>query len=250
MPTEEPLALRYGESSEPWDHGESFNPPIPCERRHEGIERAIEYVALSGIGAGEFFSIAARSRLALKLWVSQEIITTGPFSQLVLKTASRIRNVHVRAMVTQVVYGEHHRVRAGVASASHPWLLDMLRRSVYISPSEIRALPETSRFLNELAEQCAGSTIRAVGALGVGNELLLLPEYSAIRRAFESAWPECDYAPFLDANIAEDKLHSELMADVGQALIDTGEDPQEFLEGAVAAVKSRLLYYDALAKRL
>jgi len=232
-----------------WNHGLWFKPPTESAH-HARVKDALELVDKSEIDLHPFFELAAGSRAALRSWVGQELIVTGPFTQQLLRLAARVENVHLRAMVTEVAYGEHHHLKGTTAEKSHPWLLDRLRVSVGLDPARISCLPETERFLAELEQQCAGSVCRAVGALGVGNERLLIPEYGAVRRAFEKGWADCEFEAFLDANIDEDRYHSALMARVGNAYITAGEDPEEFFDGARIAVESRLAYYDALHARL
>lgn len=239
---------RQARNREAWNHGVWFAPPAD-RANHPRVREALELVDQSQIELHPFFEVAARSREVLKVWVSQELIVTGPFTQHLLRLAARIDNVHLRAMVAEVAYGEHNKLKGATAERSHPWLLDRLRASVGLAPTEIEVLPETRVFLDELAEQCAGSMLRAVGALGVGNERLLVPEYSAVRRAFEKVWPDCEFEDFLDANIDEDRYHSALMARVGTGFIGDGGDPEDFFDGARAAIESRLRYYDALCAR-
>jgi hypothetical protein len=141
-------------------------------------------------------------------------------------------------------------MRGRVATYSHPWLLEEFRISVGVDPAAFPVLPETEAFLASLREDCSGPILRALGALGVGNERLLVSEYAAVRRAFAAAWPQADYQRFLDANIEEDTAHADFMADAADALVGWGHDPQDFFDGGQASVAARRRYYDALAARL
>jgi len=67
--------------------------------------------------------------------------------------------------------------------------------------------------------------LAALGALGIGSEKLLVPEYIAVRQVFETAWPDCQYQTFLDANVDDDIWHALLMPKAAGALIALGGDP-------------------------
>jgi hypothetical protein len=232
-----------------WSHSEWFGTRA-AGQRHPVLDKALSAAEDSRIDKHPFFVRASRSTAALRLWITQEMHVTGPFSQLLLQVAASIRNVHIRAMVVDVAYGEHGRMNGVVAEQAHPWLLDKLRRRAGIPTDDVVELPETAAFLEELHRECSGSPTRAVGALGVGNERLVVWEYSAVKKAFMNAWPGVGAEEFLDANIEEDSRHSALMLDAADGLINSSHDADEFYEGASSAVASRLRYYDALDERL
>jgi len=206
----------------------------------------VEYVSQAHIGDHPFFKYAAGSSDALGVWVAQEAIITGPFAQLLASLAARIQNVHVRAMVMKVANGEHGPLRHNVAYQSHPWLLDQLRQSVGLSPHDIHILPETRAFLEVMFANCDASEMRAIGTLGMGSELLLIEEYGAVRRAFQTAWPSAQFQRFLDANINEDQEHSKLMIGAAQMMATLGDEPAEFLRGTRESVDARITYYSHL----
>jgi len=228
-----------------WQHDEWFA-PAPSAEPHPAIALADELVANCRIEQHPFFEHASRSRSALRVWAAQELAVTGPFSQLLLVLAAKIRNVHIRAMVVEVAYGEHGTPGASIASASHPWLLDKLRDSMGILPQEVEILPETWQFLAELQEICELSPLAAIGALGIGSEKLLIPEYTAVKMAFEKSLPDCEYQTFLDANIDDDTWHAVLMSKAAGALIALGSEPEHYLEGARVSIDARMSYYTTL----
>src|SRR5207249_697735 len=98
-----------------------------------------------------------------------------------------IKNVHVRSMLLPVVSGEHSPVRNGIAERSHPWLIWRLCRSLGIGDTitPTRAVVE---FITTL-ERTSSDPMRALGAFGVGNELMLLSEYRAVEHCFDLAAP-------------------------------------------------------------
>lgn len=230
-------------SYEPWFHLPNLNGTEPA------VTSGIQIVDQSGIDQHPFFQTAAESRATLKLWVSQELVVTNPFSQLLLDLASRIANLHIRAMVTTVASAEHGQFRKGMAARAHPWLLHRLGENVGVRPEDVQVLPETASFLRAIELECSRSTAASAGVLGMGSERLLVPEYSAIKRSFELGWPDSNFREFLDANILEDEAHAEIMEAVGTALIRNGEPADHFLEGARVGVEARLEYYDRLHKR-
>lgn len=121
--------------------------------------------------------------------------------------------------------------------------------SLGVAFESLDPLPETERFLAEIFSACARSPISAAGALGIGSELLVIREYSAMKRSFAEGWSSADYAQFFDANIKEDSQHAAVMEAVGHALVSLGHDGGEFLDAAQCALDARLTYYDALAMR-
>lgn len=228
-----------------WQHDEWFA-PAPLAAPHPVLALADDLVSNCRIGQHPFFEHAARSRQALRVWATQELVVTGPFSQLLLTLAAEIRNVHIRSMIVEVAYGEHGEPGPSIASGAHPWLLDRLRSSMSISPQELTILPETWLFLEQLQDICKYSPLAAIGALGIGSEKLLIPEYVAARKSFEKGWPECEYQTFLDANIEDDTSHAVLMSKAAGALIALGSDPEHYLEGARVSIDARMSYYTTL----
>jgi hypothetical protein len=231
-----------------WDYDEYFQ-PVGTPTRHPVIFEADKYVENLHVERHPFFSVAMRSTEALELWVTQELVVTNPFSQLVLRAASLFNNVHLRAAVTEVAVGEHGRVKNGNAERSHPWLLHLLRESLSIPPAQVYPYEETEEFIEGLSNDCR-SPIEAVAAIGVGNERLIIPEYEAIKRCFAECRPSADYRAFLDANIKEDVTHFNLMYDVAARLLTMGAEPNLYRDAAIRAVDRRYHYYDRLYKRV
>lgn len=224
------------EPSETWNYRDWFDPPR-VGARHSVVAEAEQYLMERAIERHPFFSFAATSGDALALWVTQEIVVTGPVAQCILRIAAQLRNVHTRSRLVAVARGEHSPLRDGVASRSHPWLLHKLRESMGIRSQDIVVLPETADFLSELEAECADA-LTGVAAIGMGNERLLIPEYGAVKHAFAQCWPTCSYNDFLDANILEDERHSEVICKVAGILIHDGGDPWAYLHAAQRAVDS------------
>lgn len=234
-----------------WEYENWFKPYQLDDRDwHPHIRTAQRYVDESAIGCHPFFTYASSHFDAVAAWVSQELVVTGPFSQLLLFVASKIENVHVRARVAKVAYGEHLGLRRGVASRAHPWLLDRLRDAIGVPETSVGPLPETAAFLEQLTKLCSRSTIAGVAAIGVGNEHLLLPEYEGMRNAFIAVVPDGLATDFFDANIREDESHSRFMYESAAILISQGANADEYLQVAKRSVDGRLQYYDQLLARV
>lgn len=228
-----------------WDYDTRFLPPKTPEL-HPVIREAAALADTCGIESHPFFLFAGASPAALRMWVGQEVFVSGIFAQLLSLTASCLANVHQRAMLNLVVYGEHGNVRNGFAACSHPWLLHELTQSIGISSSELLIAPATRRFLSSLGKTMT-SPMAALGCLGVGNERLLVPEYTAVRAAFSRAMPDAPYERFLRANIDEDTEHAALIACIASGLAVSNPDlAGEYFHGAEIAVEARLEYYDNL----
>jgi hypothetical protein len=196
-----------------------------------------------------FFVVAGKSREALVVWASQEAVVTNPFSQVLFEVMAAIKNVHVRSILLPVVAGEHSNLRNGIAERSHPWLIWQLCRSLGVNEKEIKPTRAVIEFIDVL-ESTVNDPMLALGALGIGNELMLLAEYRAIERCFESACPEADYRDFLHANIGEDETHTKLIGTAAAALADLGFNARQFVVGAQIGVAARVKYYDSLLSEI
>lgn len=196
-----------------------------------------------------FFANAKNSREAMILWTGQEAIVTNPFSQILFQLIGNVKNVHVRSILMPVLGGEHSRVRAGTANESHPWLLWKLCRSLKIEAIDIRPTQAIIDFITVLSASTE-NPMYGLGVLGIGNELMLLAEYTAVEACFDSACPEADYKSFLRANIAEDEVHSRLIGDAAASLANLGFDSNDFLRGAKDGVQARVSYYDSLLNEI
>ncbi len=228
-----------------WDAPQFFLPPTSVGISPDILE-ARAMADQSGVAQHEFFRIAQSSPDLLRLWTSQEAVVTGPFSQMLLLLASRIKNVHSRAKFLEVIEGEHGNVRDGVAYHSHPWLLYRLCVSVDLDLAAVRPLQPTLKFLAALADSFEHMEV-ALGVLGIGNERMLLSEYATVERCFDACMPNAEYRAFLRANVDEDEMHSAII----EAVVSTFSSPdavQQYVEGARRGVKARLVYYDELLK--
>lgn len=199
----------------------------------------------SGVQGHKFFEYASSDRRALEVWAAQEAVVTNAFSQLLLICCAQIKNVHARAAFMPVIGGEHHQAKDGIAEKSHPWLLKKLCESLGVPTQQISPAPYTIRFLKFLTVAVADPLV-GLGALGVGNERMLIPEYTAVRNAFGKIAPDSAYAAFLDSNIAEDVTHNELLQDIAASLIDTPQHLDRYRRGAHGGVAARMAYYDEL----
>jgi hypothetical protein len=199
----------------------------------------------SKIETHSFFEAAKHSRDAMILWTSQEAIVTNPFSQILFQLIGNVKNVHVRSILMPVVGGEHSKVKEGTASKSHPWLIWKLCRSLNIEAKDIKPTKAIIDFIKVLAD-AAENPMYGLGVLGIGNELMLLAEYTAVESCFDVACPDADYKDFLHANIEEDEVHSRLIGDAAAALATLGFSINDFLTGAKDGVQARVSYYDAL----
>ena len=216
----------------------------------ENPDRSFVYTAVATerearIEDHPFFEASKNSREAMILWTSQEAIVTNPFSQILFQLMSNVKNVHVRSILIPVVGGEHSKVKEGTASKSHPWLIWKLCRSLGIEAKDIKPTKAIVDFIKILSD-ASENPMYGLGVLGIGNELMLLAEYSAVEKCFDSACPDADYKGFLHANIEEDEVHSRLIGDAAAALAELGADSNEFLRGARDGVQARVNYYDSL----
>jgi pyrroloquinoline quinone (PQQ) biosynthesis protein C len=243
------MTYRFPTNQGKWSYEQYFSAPIG-DASHPAIVQASDLVDNCGIADHPFFGVASSSQSVLRSWVSQELVVTNPFSQMLMQLANAIDNVHIRTMVMQVAFGEHGPLRGRLAPVAHPWLLHQLGISVGLEPKEILPFEETLLFLEEIGEACEASTLSAVGVLGMGSERLLVPEYTAIRTSFEQGWPDCDFKRFLNANIEEDVAHASLMELVAASLIEVGGNPDDFVDGARVGVSARMRYYSSLLERL
>ena len=191
------------------------NPDYSFIREAELIEREAR------IENHPFFEKAKGNKSAMVLWASQEALVTNPFSQILFRVMSNIKNVHIRSILIPVVHGEHSKVRKGTATKSHPWLIWRLCQSLDINYSDIKPTKAIVDFLKVL-EDSMDSPMYSLGVLGIGNELMLLAEYRAVEACFDSSCPDADYKDFLHANIGEDEVHTQLIGDAAAAMAAMG----------------------------
>src|SRR5690349_3176645 len=118
-----------------FDYSAHFSVPAPFEPTV--LERVEAYVVARRLEDHPYFHYALERPEALSVWLSQELVMTNVFSQIVLFAASRVENVHVRAALCAVASGEHGSLRNGKARRAHPALLDQLRSAVGLSEGDI-----------------------------------------------------------------------------------------------------------------
>jgi Iron-containing redox enzyme len=234
------------EVRESWNYSECFAVPPSMEWPRE-IRDAAAVQRRAKIFKHSFFDVARQSREAIRIWAAQEAVVTGTFSQLLMVAASQLKNVHQRALLLEVAVGEHGENTQEGARQSHPWLLHLLCESLDLTPTEVVPLEPTVKFLQVLADSTA-DPLRALGAFGVGNELMLIPEYTAVKTCFEQCYPEAAYREFLMANIEEDTEHVRIVERLAASLMATGADPAQYIIGAEMGVGARVKYYDELVE--
>jgi hypothetical protein len=227
-----------------WKYDTFFAPP-EGSKNAQFIEEIEEYVEALALDQHPFFALAQESAAALQLWVAQELVMTNAFSQCVLYAASRIENVHVRSYICDIAFGEHGRVKDGLARRSHPWLLNQLRESIALPKERVSPEQPTARFIDRLQESLF-DPLRAVAAIGIGNERMIIPEYAAIKTCFAKVYPRSDFLPFLDANLNEDVHHTNLCYRAAASLMTSDLDASSFVEAAKASAISRVRYFDEL----
>jgi hypothetical protein len=225
---------------------DDFRPIDKNEDPHPAVVIAHSFIARAELHKHEFFARADESQSLLRIWVGQELFVTNPFAQLLLGLAAQVGNVHLRSLIVSVANGEHSGVKNGIANKSHPWLLHELATAMKVDFARPVELRGTRAFLASLEVACARSPVAAVGALGIGNEALLVPEYSRVLLAFERCIPEIHSSEFLTANINEDRHHAEIMDLVASVMLRSGASEDEYLAAADASVNARLAYYDSL----
>lgn len=227
-----------------WKYRQFFE-RLPDVPENPVVREIEEYIDERRLDEHPFFQLAIDSKAVLALWASQELVMTNAFSQIVLRAASLIPNVHARAVLAEIAFGEHGAARRGFAKHAHPQLLDQLRASINLDPMAIKPAIPTRDFISRLVSHLA-NPLSALAYIGVGNERLIIPEYSAIKKCFAQQWPECNYEPFLKANLVEDITHSKLCYELASMLIKSEEESREFKAAAIASIESRFQYFDGL----
>jgi Iron-containing redox enzyme len=233
--------------AERWAFADYFEPPqfSDTPELDPTIQTARAYLKAAAIDQHPFFRVALGNHDAIALWAAQESVITNQFSQTLFSMMALIKNVHLRSVLLPVVAGEHSALKEGRAVGSHPHLLSKLVIDIGLDPESICPISATIRFAEALNTSLS-SLPRALGCLGIGNEAMLIPEYTAVEALFSLLYPRELYRPFLHANIEEDHAHSALMDIAAVAAFRSDEDRKEFLLGAREGVDSRVQYYDDL----
>jgi hypothetical protein len=234
-------------SAEGWTFADYFEPPdfSTHSELDPTIQAAKSYLESVGIDRHPFFRNVVGNRQALELWATQESVITNHFSQTLFAVMAMIKNVHLRSVLLPVVAGEHSAIKGGRAFGSHPHLLAKLVIGMGVARDTIYPLAPTIRF-GEALTSSLRSLPRALGCLGIGNEAMLIPEYTAVEKLFSTLYPRELYRPFLLANIEEDRTHSALIETAAVSIFNSKEDRHEFLTGARAGIDARVRYYDEL----
>jgi len=229
------------------DHFNKISTSLEDVDTHASIVLGRQVLEMSAIHGHPFFQLARRHRTALLIWAAQECVITNHFSQVLFGLMSLIKNVHVRSLITPVVTGEHSAVKQGKAFGSHPHLLSKLIEDIGLQGELVTPLAPTIEFADFLSSSTR-NLFYGLGALGIGNESMLIPEYLQIENAFSKHFPRRIYRPFLRANIEEDKEHSGLMEYAAVALFEKLKDEKDYLSGASDGVNARVKYYDQMHK--
>jgi hypothetical protein len=230
-----------------WRFSEYFDAPelASLPEHDRTIQAARSYLASANIADHPFFIKAAGNKDALALWTSQESVITNHFSQTLFAMMALIKNVHIRSFLLPVVAGEHSALKGGLATGAHPHLLAKLVEDTGMCPADVRPVSATIQFGGVLTASLS-SLPRALGCLGIGNEAMLIPEYTAVEKLFAGLHPRAIFRPFLRANIEEDKTHSALMEIAAISTFNSELERNEFLAGAYEGVDARVRYYDRL----
>jgi len=227
-----------------WEYSELFDPMPAVD--YTSLMSDVRHLARSAnLPSHPFFKLAAREMSALELWVTQELVMTNSFSQLVLYAAAQTCNVHARAILTEIAKGEHELVDDGGAFESHPWLLERLRESLSIERGSVRPLAPVLAFIGRLAAHVS-DPLGAIAFIGIGNELIIVPEYREIERCFRAQAKDSEYQPFLEANIVADVDHARMCVQLAAKYISLGASRDAFLGLARDAIASRVTYFDDL----
>lgn len=228
---------------------EEYFSPILGLNNEPFVEEAFAIEREAAISKHPFFHVAMKNRMALTFWAGQEAVVTNPFSQILFKVLANIKNVHIRTLLLPVAVGEHGVLQSGTARKSHPWLLWELCSSIGINLREVKISDPVADFIAVL-DGAAHEPMRALGIIGVGNEMMLQGEYQAIGACFDVHFPSGSHHAFLQANIREDISHTQLIAQAASALGRMGHPTDEFVVGAREGVAARIAYYDSLLREI
>src|SRR6266446_6156569 len=209
--------LRQGaELEEARDIARAFEQPDFTLR--DDVLSAARFVRDADIGNHDFFRHANENKIAMRCWVAQELTITNAFSQRLCETAGLFANVYIRQHLLELVMDEHEfQDDAGIVHPAHPVLLQRVAGIVDLQMNAVRRLEPTKRYLRILENLCSHGPLQALGAIGVGNELLLVSEYTAARESYISSFSRKDGADFFDANISADTHHYEVCAAAASA---------------------------------
>jgi Iron-containing redox enzyme len=234
--------------SESTDLGLQFVEPVFAISAE--IARSKDYVTKAHIADHEFFELASESRPLVRLWVAQELCITNAFSQILLGVAAMLPNVYLRRHFLEVVVGEHGDPNEeGDRALPHPVLLRRAADAVGLNIDGITMLPQTQAYLSTLSKICSDGPLAALGAIGVGNEALLVDEYKAACSAFQSAFGSKSETVFFSVNIDADDNHYEICASTATAHCALyGEKARNYDYAAERAIMARAHFYEELVR--
>lgn len=189
------------------------------------------------------------TKAQLKIFAIQESFVSLSFPAMLAETIA-----HVPYALEQVRYplivNMFEEVGERDLSQSHPSLLRSLAKGLGASDEEVvnsKPLPKTEAYLGMLFEICRGeSYLRSLGAIGYGNEYLVLFEYPPFRDATRAVGGEDAILRFFDVNIEADAEHTVNLERTLAAACRGSGDVGQILDGMLQSLQARQVFYDGL----
>lgn len=200
------------------------------------------------------FLLAARtgnlSIEAVKHFALQELFISLAFPAMMAEVVVRIpfEREDLRQPIIENMFDE---VGAGEPEKSHPNLLRNLARQLGATESELLSqnpAPETQESLNRLLAQCREEYIKALTAIGYGNEYWLLIEYPPMKQACAKHGVSSEVLRFFDANTEADILHTENVEKVIFSKPITDEELINLKQVLSESLDARSIFYDGICR--
>lgn len=195
----------------------------------------------------------ALSREHLKLFAVQESFVSLAFPAMMAEVVARIPYT-LEAVRYPLITNMFEEVGERSLNESHPALLRRLAGALGAADHEIstaQPLLKTKQYLDALFSICRDSSyLRALGAIGYGNEYLVLFEYPPFREATRAVGCPEEVLRFFDVNIEADATHTvNLERALAHACTGPG-DVEAIYDGMMQSLAARNLFYDGLWEQM
>jgi pyrroloquinoline-quinone synthase len=185
------------------------------------------------------------SKRDLSLWLSQEYFVSIAFVNWFLWTTSLTTDINAKIILVQNIWEE---LGEGNSNLSHVKILTQFLEKLGLVESDLKILPQTEKYLQEMKEITNSNFYSAIGALGPANEYLLKLEYGQMYDSYQKLRKEekLPEAQFFKVNLEADESHSAKLFRLIKDICNTEEKKKLVTEGNQRALSARMLFYEGL----
>lgn len=185
-----------------------------------------------------------RGQKLITSWAKQDYFVSRRFPCLLGTIIGQIDDPKIRHIMVRNLWEEHGE---GRQKATHHALFCQLMTDIGIDSDFSRLImtEATQRFIQIQESLAREHVLLGLGAFCYANEYITINEFAPLEKAVEYEFPDADLSFFL-ANRQVDARHAAESEEVIAALVSSDTDLLLVEQGAVAALKARVSFYDEL----